>query len=227
MQNFKLTYDVDIAFCIDTTGSMQHVIDIVKRNALKLYPDISSAMKAKGKVISSLRIRVIAFRDYQCDGDMAMQTSPFFTLPDEAAQFEECVNLLSADGGGDPPESGLEALAYAIRSDWKKDSMKRRHIIALYTDAAAHALGTGSSSEHYAKGLPKTFEELTDWWGDAQNSSAYINRHAKRLLLFAPSVKPWTTISAWDNTILSPMALDSGLTELEYDMILSSIVNSI
>ena len=32
--NYKLTYNVDIVFCIDATGSMDNVINIVKENAL-------------------------------------------------------------------------------------------------------------------------------------------------------------------------------------------------
>ena len=40
MEGYKLTYHVDMVFCIDATGSMRHVLDLVKQNALNLYRDI-------------------------------------------------------------------------------------------------------------------------------------------------------------------------------------------
>lgn len=32
--NYQITYNVDMVFCIDATGSMGGVIDMVKRNAV-------------------------------------------------------------------------------------------------------------------------------------------------------------------------------------------------
>lgn len=36
-----LNYNVDIVMCIDCTGSMGGLLDNVKNNALKFYPDLS------------------------------------------------------------------------------------------------------------------------------------------------------------------------------------------
>lgn len=103
---------------IDVTGSMGHIINMVKKNALNLYEDVYNNMKAKQKVISKMRIRVIAFRDYLADGADAMLVSNFFDMPEQSEQLKQCVELLKAEGGGDVPEDGLEALAYAIKSKW-------------------------------------------------------------------------------------------------------------
>ena len=115
MQGYKLTYHVDMVFCIDATGSMRHVLDLVKQNAMNLYRDIAAEMEKKHKVIDRMRVRVIAFRDYVADGEDAMLSSEFFNLPEEAQVFHDCVDGIQAKGGGDIPEDGLEALAYAIR----------------------------------------------------------------------------------------------------------------
>ena len=111
-----LTYAVDIVFCIDATGSMTPIIDQVKANALRFYDDVQSNLTAKGKNVDQLRVRVIGFRDFAADGAAALDESPFFTLPDEQADFSAFVNGLVAEGGGDAPESGLEAVALAIDS---------------------------------------------------------------------------------------------------------------
>ena len=225
--NYALTYNVDIVFCIDATGSMQHIIDIVKENALNLYDDIERTMSAKHKVISGLRVRVIAFRDYLADGEKAMLTSEFFTLPAQAADLKECVQYIRADGGGDIPEDGLEALAYAMRSDWNKEGMRKRHIIVLWTDAESHPIGFGKESPHYPDNMAASFEELSMWWGDPQNTM-YMDHFAKRLLMFAPDAKEWSTIrDTWDNVILAPVTSKEGLKELDYQEVLSAICNSI
>ena len=36
----KMTYNVDMCFCIDATGSMGPVINTVKQNALSFYKDV-------------------------------------------------------------------------------------------------------------------------------------------------------------------------------------------
>ena len=168
MAGYQLTYNVDMVFCIDSTGSMRHVLDFVKQNALNLYQDITREMEKKHKVIDQLRVRVIAFRDYVADGDDAMLSSDFFVLPDQAQMLYDCVEGIHAKGGGDIPEDGLEALAYAIRSDWTREGVKKRHIIVVWSDAPTHELGHGKIAPWYPEGMAQDFDELTLWWEDEQ-----------------------------------------------------------
>ena len=135
-----LSYAVDIVFGIDVSGSMTPIIDQVKANALRFYDDVQSNLTAKGKNVDQLRVRVIAFRDFAADGEAALEESPFFTLPDERAGFSEFVNGLVAEGGGDAPESGLEAVALAIDSPWTTTGDRRRQVIVIWTDQPAQTL---------------------------------------------------------------------------------------
>ena len=68
-----MNYNVDIAMCIDATGSMGRLINTVKKNTLSFYMDLTGAMEAKGKHIDELRASVIAFRNYIADGERAIQ----------------------------------------------------------------------------------------------------------------------------------------------------------
>ena len=188
--NNRVSYFADIVFCIDATGSMGKVIGLVKENALSLQKDLVNAMKTKGKTIHQLRIRIIAFRDYIADGENAMMATDFFLLPDEVETFSRCVNGIRATGGGDIPEDGLEALAFAIRSKWTMEAAKKRHVIVVWTDAGVHELGYGSKASNYPDNMAKNFEELTNWWGDEQRNG-YMDSNAKRLLLFAPCTSYW------------------------------------
>ena len=110
--NYRLTFHVDIVFCIDATESMDPVLDSVKNNALNFYRDFQQVMEQKHKRVDQLRVRVVVFRDYLADGRQAMLVTNFFTLPDQSSELETCLRSIEAKGGGDDPEDGLEALAY-------------------------------------------------------------------------------------------------------------------
>lgn len=226
--NYKISYSVDLVFCIDCTGSMTGLLDMVKNNAITFYQDLTNAMTAKHKYIDPLRIRVVAFRDYLADGaSNAMLTTDFFTLPDDAASFEAAVRSLHADGGGDDPEDGLEALAYAIRSKWNPSGTKRRQVIVVWTDAPTHPLGFAAKDPGYPNGMPKNLDELTTWWGTPERPG-YVDSDAKRLLLFAPDQPAWNFLSDnWDNVLHYPSAAGNGLQELEYNQIINAICNTI
>jgi len=224
--NNRLSYFADLVFRIDATGSMGKVIEIVKQNALSFQQDLVNAMKAKGKMIQQLRIRIIAFRDYIADGENAMMATDFFLLPGEVETFSRCVNGIRATGGGDIPEDGLEALAFAIRSKWTMEAAKKRHVIVVWTDAGVHELGYGSKMSNYPDKMAKNFEELTNWWGDEQ-LSGFMDPNAKRLLLFAPYASYWKTISDnWDNVMHYPSVAGAGLKEIDYNQIIDAIINS-
>ena len=226
MEKYQLSYHVDMVFCIDATGSMRHVLDFVKQNALSLYRDVTGAMEKKRKVISRMRIRVIAFRDYVADGEQAMMASVFFTLPEQAQQFYDCVNGLAASGGGDIPEDGLEALGYAIRSDWTREGVKKRHIIVVWSDAPTHPLGFGSIAPWYPSGMAENFEELSLWWEDEQLGGA-MDENAKRLLIFAPDAPEWSRISAEWSQVVHVQTVSEGLAELEYQQVIDAVCNTI
>ena len=136
----RMTYEVDLVFVIDATMSMDPILDKVKAKALDFYQDFQQIMDGKGKKISQLRIRVIAFRDYYYDWDKAMMVTDFFKLPEMAEEFEACIKSIIPDGGGDDPEDGLEALAYAMKSHWCTGSAKKRHVIVVWSDEGTHDL---------------------------------------------------------------------------------------
>lgn len=221
------SYNVDICMVIDKTGSMSPILDTVKKNILNLHKDIRTEMESKGKHINRLRIRVIAFGDYKAD-DRPMIATSFLTMPDEEATLQRIVNGLEAWGGGDDPEDGLEALAFAIRSDWCKDSGKKRHIIALFTDAEPHELGACRSAKSYPKsGMPADFGELTEMWGD-KDFPGEMDFHSKRLLLFAPRTTYWEKISSqWENSVIRDVESDSGLKDVTYQVMMNTIYGSI
>lgn len=220
-----LSYAVDIVFCVDVTGSMTPILDQVKANALRFYGDVQSNLTAKGKNIDELRVRVVAFRDVLADGEAALQESPFFELPGEERGFSGFVNGLVAEGGGDAPESGLEAVALAMTSPWTTRGDRRRQVIVVWTDQPAHPLNASALPPAYAGRVPADFSALTDLWEDPQGP---LGSSSKRLILFAPDGPGWSDISGvWENVVHHPSQAGSGLSDVDYGTIIDSIGNSV
>lgn len=228
-----MSYHVDIALVIDTTSSMSSVIDMVKSNALNFCADLSETMTRQQKQISSLRVSAISFKDFFGDGASSFEASPFFTLPQQSDQLSSFVNTFHASGGysssypygfdsskANPPESGLEAIAGAITQlPWGRAEGARRQIIVLWTDAYAHPLDACQNTPSWA---PNNLQELTSLWGQNMLASA------KRLILFAPDVYPWTELSEeWDMVLHYPSTAGRGLVESDYNVIIQTIANSI
>jgi len=220
-----LSYAVDIVFCIDVTGSMDPIIDAVKANALRFYDDVQSNLTAKGKNVDELRVRVVAFRDFVADGEAAMDESPFYRLPDERSEFSDFVNGLIAEGGGDAPESGLEAVALAMNSPWTTRGDRRRQVVVVWTDQPANALDASVVPAELRPRVPADFSALTDLWEDTQGP---LGASSKRLILFAPDGPGWSDISAvWENVVHHPSQAGGGLSEVDYGTIIDSIGNSV
>ena len=220
-----LSYAVDIVFCIDVTGSMTPIIDAVKANALRFYDDVQTNLTAKGKNVDELRVRVIAFRDFAADGDAALQESPFYRLPDERGPFSDFVNGLLAEGGGDAPESGLEAVALAMNSQWTTRGDRRRQVVVVWTDQPANPLDPSVVPADLQRRIPADFSALTDLWEDTQGP---LGASSKRLILFAPDGPGWSDISGvWENVVHHPSQAGGGLSDVDYGTIIDSIGNSV
>lgn len=220
-----LTYAVDIVFCIDVTGSMTPIIDQVKANALRLYDDVQTNLTEKGKNVDQLRVRVLAFRDFAADGASALQESPFYELPAERAGFSDFVNGLVAEGGGDAPESGLEAVALAIGSPWTSGGDRRRQVIVVWTDQPAQPLDPSVLPPDLTSRVPADFSALTDLW---ENEQGTMGSSSKRLILFAPDGPGWSDVSGvWENVVHHPSQAGGGLSDVDYGTIVDSIGNSV
>jgi len=204
---------------------MTPIIDQVKANALRFYDDVQTNLTAKGKNVDQLRVRVLAFRDFVADGAAALDESPFFTLPDERADFSQFVNGLVAEGGGDAPESGLETVALAIDSPWTTAGDRRRQVVVVWTDQPAQPLNPSVLPPDIASRVPPDFSALTDAWEDEQGR---MGSSSKRLILFAPDGPGWSDISGvWENVVHHPSQAGGGLSEVDYGTIIDSIGNSV
>lgn len=240
--------NVDIVFVIDATRSMQTTIDMVKAATLSFQDNLNTCLKDAGRIIKNLRIKVIWFRDFYYDGKYAYGESKFFELPEEKEDFHDFVTEINEAGGGDDPESALEALTLAMRSDFVQEGERKRHIIVLFTDAEAHAFEDydrlveeaakkGCKPEMYPENMPKSLAELYNaWQGNAMNQDALgkegettkLDSSGRRLVLFAPNAYPWTDMEVeLENTIRKTIEAGEGGAELEMGEVFNMIALSL
>ena len=233
MTQNSAAYNVDVALCIDGTGSMHGIIDTVKTQAKSVFDMYSTAMESKGRV-GGFRIRVIVFRDYGCDGNDAMLESEFFDLsdPDQQLAFENFVDGIEAMGGGDGPENALEAITLALRSKWTTTGGRfRRHAVLLFTDAPALPLMDPERKDqpNYPDGMPANLGELQELFdhGDQEMAPYYSPRHG-RLVVFAPESAgdTWSAIKTWERAWVVPTKPGGGCEEIELENAIAVLVGS-
>lgn len=217
--------NIDIVFCIDGTGSMVGCIDNVKNHAKRFNQELTEALVAANTNITMLRVKVIVFRDYGVDKD-AMEISKFFELPADTDEFEAFVNKIDPHGGGDIPENGLEALYYAMKSDWVTEANDRQ-IIVLFTDAEALEMGARKGEPGYPADMVD-FAGLETAWVCKDSQDTKLRDRLKRMVVFAPvgTIYEQRIAKGFDRVIYEPVTPENGMEEIDFSSIINSIVKS-
>jgi hypothetical protein len=229
-QESSIGYTYDLVVCIDNKSSMAKHIDRVKS---LLLDDFLNTIQRKSlelfRQISRFRVKIIVYGDYRANSlDFPIICSDFFDLAFNYGAFVSFVNGISTNQEENENQDGskscgLEALALAINSSWNQDDFtsRRRYIIWVISDTGTHELGQVSELRHSLKEIPSSLDDLTDQWNELSTS-------AKRIIIFAPDVYPWSVISnSWENSIFFAAEAGKGLLEVEMDEILAATLYEI
>ncbi len=119
---------IDLAFCIDTTGSMQSEINAVKTKTKEIVAKLSGSKPAP-----DIRVGLVAYRDH---GDAYV--TKVFPFSDNIDQVVKDISSLEANGGGDAPEAVCEGLHSSVNDlKWSNDK-KTVKMLFLIGDAGPH-----------------------------------------------------------------------------------------
>ena len=119
---------IDLAFCIDTTGSMSAEIETVKAQVKSIVAKLNHGQSTK-----RVRVALVAYRDK--GDDYVTKVIPFSSDVDK---FTKDISDLNADGGGDGPEAvdkGVHAALNELSWDREKNTAKVLYVIG---DAPPH-----------------------------------------------------------------------------------------
>jgi len=100
---------VDLVMLIDCSGSMQDCIDAIKQSIASFVQQMSAVDANGGSPVRDWRMKICGYRDHVSDGSHWFVDNPFVSdLAGVQAQLADA--NLQAKGGGDEPESLLDAL---------------------------------------------------------------------------------------------------------------------
>jgi len=178
----KIKGVIDIVFLIDVSGSMAPAIRELIANIDTFVDNIDP------KKVRDYRIKIGSFSDLEVDiPEVAMNLNrPWRENPKTTQStklikddLQECVTLVEKYyGGGDEPESSLDAINKAIDL-FKEPWSKRTRVIVLFTDATAKPLRVEGLNE--SDSLLSLINKIQE---------EHIN-----LFLYAPVFKYYQTLS--------------------------------
>ena len=135
---------VDLAFVVDTTGSMGAFIGAAREHMIALLRSLADGAETP----PDLRVAVVEYRDHPPqDRSFVARTHAFEA---DLARCQKVINRLSPNGGGDAPEAvydGLEAACTKLK--WRPHSCR---LAVLVGDAPPH--GTGFGGDGFRNGCP-------------------------------------------------------------------------
>jgi len=188
---------VDVVFLMDATGSMEPCIDALKDN-VSTFVD-SMCEKSQDNPVRDWRAKVVAYRDFLDDASDALEDNPFVN---DASAVRSQLNSLEARGGGDLPESLLDAIYHVANmgqtdkgsqeidpNKWRYRNNAARCVI-IFTDAEFH---------------PTTKDGGTM---DDINLACTANRLL--LFIFAPEMDCYDDLASIDKSEYEPIAINSG-----------------
>lgn len=217
--------NIDIVFCIDITGSMGQFLDYFKRSIRDLSYGVENIAKERSFNLERLRFKFIFFRDFNFDEE-PLKITKFFRMPERLEEIEEVFSRYEASGGGDLPESGLEALYYAFTSNWT-DGPRDRQITMLFTDAEAQLdYDYYDEEEREVPIQVRELEDLEEVYNEGSDKAPMIKDRLKRLAIFAPEDTIYQSLP-FDNYYFKTVDTCGGVNEVNLEMILDCIKNLI
>jgi len=141
---------LDLAFVVDTTGSMGALIAAAQRQMIGMVDALARAAAV------SLRLAVVEYRDHPPQDPLPYRVHAFTGDLDAARTV---IDGLEANGGGDGPESVLDGVLAACRElAWRA---RARRVAVLVGDSPPH--GVGAHGDGFPRGCPcgETIESVT------------------------------------------------------------------
>ena len=194
----------DIVFLIDATGSMQPAIDDLKSNIKQFFRTLAAGDANGSALVKDWRARVVGYRDVTHDGPDWWIDNPFVNDP---AEIEAQLDGIVATGGGDEPESLLDAL-YKLgkagstpKCSQELDPYKWRYrseaarVVIVFSDASFHPVTALSEAPNL------------DW----QEIANLIMQEKIRLSVYAPQMPCYDDLSQIDKCEYMPVEFDPSI----------------
>ncbi len=120
---------VEVVFCIDTTGSMNGLIEAAKARVWGIVNGVARSLEGP-----KLRVGLVAYKDREDE-----YVTQVLDLTDNLEAVQTRLSQFGANGGGDYPESVNQALSDSVRKvSWSPRDQPVYRVIFLVGDAPPH-----------------------------------------------------------------------------------------
>jgi hypothetical protein len=135
---------VDLAFVVDTTGSMGAFIVAARQYMIAMLRSLTSGAETP----PDLCLAVVEYRDHPPQDHTFVTQTHDFTA--DLAHCQQVINELQPNGGGDAPEAVYDGLdAACAKLQWRPHSCR---LAVLVGDSPPH--GTGCGGDGFREGCP-------------------------------------------------------------------------
>lgn len=200
-QNEKVKGVVDIVFVLDATASMSPCLEALKQNIGLFIDTLTTEDPQNPAPVKDWRARVFGYRDVLADAE------PFVDNPfvKDATVVKQQLAALKARGGGDEPESLLDAIyKVATVGETEKGAQAEDPFKWRYRSSAARvAIAFTDATYHPTMSLP---EASGGTLSDVHNA---IQSNRIILCLFAPDMPCHDDLSAVDKCEYEAIDVDS------------------
>ncbi|HEX2476772.1 MAG TPA: vWA domain-containing protein [Lacipirellulaceae bacterium] len=142
--------EFDLAFVVDTTGSMGGLIKAAQKQMVGMVDALATAVDV------DMRLGIVEYRDHPPQDRMIYRV---YNLTDNLKKAKKAIDGLSAEGGGDEPEAVYAGIVAACdKLAWRRHS---RRMAVLVGDAPPH--GAGCPGDGFPRGCPsgQTMESVS------------------------------------------------------------------
>lgn len=133
--------EFDLAFVVDTTGSMGGLIAAAQQQMTGMIDALASAAAVE------MRLGIVEYRDHPPQDTLISRAYPFTS---DLPAAKKTLAKLKAEGGGDAPEAVFAGLVTARdKLAWREHA---RRVAVLVGDAPPH--GVGGRGDGFPRGCP-------------------------------------------------------------------------
>ncbi|MFW9794709.1 MAG: VWA domain-containing protein [Candidatus Thorarchaeota archaeon] len=145
---------LDVAFVVDTTGSMKDDIQAVKNSLFEIVDHITRRTESL-----EIRFGVVSYRDHPPQ-DRSYVTR-VFDFTEKIKQVHKLISSLKPSEGGDTPEAVADGLFDArTKLSWEQNAYK---VLLLVGDAPPHGRKYNSiSDDYFPDGCPKGHDPIDE-----------------------------------------------------------------
>jgi len=200
---------VDIVFLIDVTGSMSPCIEALKENISLFIDNLTSTDANNSCIVQDWRSKIVGYRDFELD-EVPFVDNPFVR---DDVTLKMQLSSLVASGGGDEPESLLDALYKISTMDsTEKDAQEEDANKWRYRSSAARIVIVFTDASYKeSMSIPEAAG------GNVEDLMNQLTANRIILSLFAPDMECYDILSSVDKAEFEPIDPGDGLAKFTSD----------